>query len=82
MGDRGSGPPPSKITKIVFLRKTGPNPLKNYKATNLDSMMARLKWYLDPLSDKKKKKKKKKKNVFCVGPHLTNLSGSAHGVSY
>ena len=30
----------------------------------------------------KNKRKEKKKNVFWIGPHLTKLSGSAHGVSY
>ena len=70
MGDRWSGPPLSKITKIVFLSKTGPVPLKNYKATNPDSMMARLKWYLDPLSDKiiKTNEKKRKKTFSELDP--------------
>ena len=38
-------------------------------------MMARLKWYLDPLSPNELKLKKRKK----VGPPLKKLSGSAHG---
>ena len=38
-GDRGSGPPPpGKSQNIGFLSNTGPDPLKNHKATNPDSM--------------------------------------------
>ena len=36
-------------------------------------MMARLWWYLDPLSPNQLK------NVLKVGPRLKNLSGSVHG---
>ena len=33
-GDSGSGPPPlAKSQKYRFLRNTGPDPLKNHKAT-------------------------------------------------
>ena len=34
-GDRGSGPPSRKVTKIHagFLSNTGPDPLKNHKAS-------------------------------------------------
>ena len=32
-GGRGSGLPPEKITNIGFLCNTGPDPLKNHKAT-------------------------------------------------
>ena len=38
--------------------------------------MARLQWYLDPLSPLIKKRKRKK--LVKVGPLLTKLSGSAH----
>ena len=46
--------------------------------------MARLKWYLDPLSPHHLKKEDKnsnnnEKNVVKVGPPLTKLSGSMHG---
>ena len=32
-GDRGSGPPEKNHKNIGFLSKTGPDPLKNHKAT-------------------------------------------------
>ena len=31
-GNRGSGPSPEKLQKIVFLSNTGPDPLKDHKA--------------------------------------------------
>ena len=75
------------LKKIRFLSKTGPNLLSNHKATkpafnvgpssacqqNAISMMACLKWYLDPPSPQQKKNKKKKKKK-----PLTKLSGSGH----
>ena len=80
-GGRGSGPPWKITQNIGFLSNTGPDPLKNHKATkpefNVGSssarpMIARLKWYLDPSSPHQLKKVK-------VGSPLTKLSGSAHG---
>ena len=41
-------------------------------------MLARILWYLDPLSSHQLAKLKKKKNVVKVGPPLANLSGFAH----
>ena len=89
-GNRGSGyPPPEKSQKNAgFLSNTGPDPLKNHKATKPDSMWRRhrhasetpFKWrFAGPvielfgLSHKKQNKKRCK-----VGPSLTKLSGSAH----
>ena len=81
MGDRWS----QNHKNIVFLSNTGPDPLKNHNATKpafndgpssacqCDTilMMAHFKWYFDPLSPHQKKVR--------VRPHLTKLSGSAHG---
>ena len=41
-------------------------------------MMARLRWYLDPLSPNQLKKNVKKKKSKKVGPPLKKLSGSVH----
>ena len=44
--------------------------------------MARLKWYLDPISPHQILKKTTKKNIVSVGPPQTKFSGSAHAVKY
>ena len=76
-------PPPEKSQNIGFLSNTGPDPLKNHKATqpvfndgpssahqgNTILMKAHLKWYLDLPSPHQKKQKQK--NVK-VGPPLTD----------
>ena len=62
-------PPPhsEKSQNIGFLCNTGPDPLKNHKATKLGPsswcftggpMMVQLKQYLDPLSPYQQKKKR------------------------
>ena len=71
-GDRGSRPPlpPLKNHKnIGYLSNTGPDPLKNHKATNGGPLRARLS--SPPPSSTKK-------NLVKVRPHLTKLPGSAH----
>ena len=45
------------------------------------SMLARLWWYLDPLSLHQLTKKQQQKNVVKVGPPLAKLSGSAQNVA-
>ena len=43
-------------------------------------MLARNKWFLDPLINQYKKKNKKQKKNVKVGPPLKKRSGSAHGL--
>ena len=82
MGDSGVGPdlappPPHTHTlknhKAGLLSNTGPDPLKNHKATkrafNIEPTSV-----LDPLSPHSSTKKP----LVRVGPPLTKLSGSAH----
>ena len=67
----GPDPPPEKSQNIGFLSNTGPDPLKNHKATKpafnvgppsarqrnaILMMMARFWWYLDPLAPHQLKK--------------------------
>ena len=40
-GDTDPPPPPEKSQNIGFLSNTGPDPLKNHKATKLDSSSTR-----------------------------------------
>ena len=64
------------------LSNTGPDPLKNQKATkptfNVGPSSARFMWYLDPLSTHQLESKK---NVIKVGPPLSKLSGSEYAMS-
>ena len=72
MGTGGSGPPENH-KKLGFLNNTGPDPLKNHKATKPEfnvgpsfkwrfaggPMMTRLAWNLDPSSPSSTKKQLK-----------------------
>ena len=67
-------------TKPVF--NVGPSSAGHHRAFKWrfagGPMMARLKWYLDPLYSHHLKKRGRKKNVDKFGPPLTKLSGSAN----
>ena len=83
-GGGAGGPDPLPLKNhrnIGFPCYSGPDPLKNHKATKPafnvgpssagQPMLAHLWWYLDPVSPHKSPVK--------VGPPLTNFSRSAHG---
>ena len=76
----GPDPPLLKNQRnIGFLSNTSPDPQKNHKATK-PAIIATFVICLDPLSPLEKKIKNKK-NVVKVGPPLTKISGSAHGIA-